>query len=1149
MKFIGFATMCLLSLSMVIGAAQVAFAQSADTGAISGTISDKSGAVLPGATITVTNDNTGVAKTTTTNNSGFYSIESVLSGDYTVAIQREGFATSTFQHLHIDPGQRREVSATLKVGSISESMTVNAEAMAVNTETMDNSSTIDSKTIETMLVNGRNFASLAILAPGVNNTTGNNQFQGGGLESTTALSIGGTGTDMTTYSIDGTYNTNTGNYVNMNISPSMDVISEFTVLNTNYSARYGTSSSSQILVDTKSGTNAYHGTVWDYFRNDAMDANVYDEPAGQKQKLHQNIYGYSLGGPVQIPGLYNMDRKQQTFFFASGEWWSKSLGGNATGWVITQAMRQGNFATGDPYFPGSLSLSPLGQSLLAAEGRTNCIASPTTLNPSCIDPGALAIVNAYMPLDNVSNNSNYNYINTQAIPFTQFDEDYRMDQNFGSKHTLTGRFMYEEANNSYPNTVNPNGWGSPYPEVSSSIYTTGLNFLVRLTSTFTPTFTNTAAISATFDKPRLHASPSPIPTGVTIGEYYPNANYLNSIPNMYIYGYANMGPGNFPINASDGEKILNDDFTKVHGKHILQAGGFYMAGIKNQIPGNLIEGLDEFTGVFTGDFAADYLLGLDGYYNQQATNPHYTVHYRQSEVYVQDDWKASPRLTINAGMRFFYYSPDWLSGPKSETSNFDFNKFDPTEAPVVLTSDTLLTNAAGVAITAAGVPANLQNGLVYNTTPGVPRGFYNSYRLHPAPRVGFAYALTKDNRTSIHGGYGVGYTRLPFQIVNAFGQNPPGVQSVTFPYGTISQPSGGAALAIVPTPIPLTLVGPDFKPTQVQNFSLIVEREIVRDAIFQVGYVGSLTHHIQVGTDQNQVHPTSTPYWNDCLPPGQAPSAVYDFDPCLNQGHYGSGQALPEDVIRPYQGYQGLGTPLYEGNANYHSLQTQFRLKRKSVQTTLNYTYGKAMGDGQSGNGGFRFAQSGTVNSYNLKAEYGPLALDRTHIFTGDAIYALPFCSHCSSRLARESVGGWSLSGIAIAQSGFALTPTLANQPFTGLDQSRPNQIGRVHSYNNREKAFNTDVFTVPAYGFFGNASNGSIRGPKEVAFNVALYKEFPLSERVKFNFRAEAFNIANHPSFGLNTGVGPYAINPGQINPASATDPRILEMVARFTF
>jgi len=1136
-----------ISLVLATSLQRPLWAQS-DTGALFGSITDTTGAVVPGASVSVTNTATGSQKTLTTNGAGYYSDEPISAGDYKISVVKQGFATVDVNNIHIEPSQRREVSASLKVGGAAEVVTVEANALQVKTETSDVSSTISAEEIKTLLVNGRNFQSLATLVPGVNNTTGNNQYSGGGLTSSTTISIGGTGTDETTYLVDGVYNMNTGNYVNINITPSMDAISEFTVLKSNYSARYGTSSIGVILVNTKSGTSTYHGSAWDYFRNDALDASAYYSQ-GQKTALHQNTYGFSLGGPLQIPYLYNWDRKKQTFFFASDEWWSKSIGSTLTTNVITAQMRTGNL-TGSRGLPaGGLSLTPQGQQLLAAQGKTNCIESATSLNPACLDNDAMGFLKAYQPTENASN-PNFNYINNKADTFSQIDHDYRVDHSFTPNETLMARIMYEQTDNFAPAST----WGGGnVPTITTSIFTSGLNAVVRLTSIITPSIVNTASAAETFDKPRLHTSNAPVPSDVTINQFFPNANTTNSVPNIGVSGYDSIGVGTLPINASDGEGILNDDISFVHGKHSLQTGIMYIFGIKNQNVFTDPWGNFSFDGTYTGSAPADFLLGLHHGYSQDSAKPHYTPHYRQIETYFQDDWKVNPRLTINAGVRFFYYSPDWLTEPHNggtlETTNFDFDTFQASQAPVVLPDGSFETNGAGTPITSTGTAANLQNGLVYNTDPTQPRGFYNSKKVYIGPRVGFAYALTGDGRTSFHAGYGIGYVHVPFQILNNFSSNPPGIASVSYTSGTFENPTAGAAVVQAPRPQGLQLTNVNFRPSAVQSFSAIVEREVARNSVLQAGYVGSLSRDARVNIDANQVKPVSVPFGDGCLAPGQSASASYDYDPCINTGSYlvgGGAHPFSADFERPYQGWETLNFPAYEGSSHYHSLQSQYKYKGKSVQTTLNYTWGKAIGDTNPGNGGFNENPSSTQNSYCISCEKGLLPFDRTHIFSGNVIYLLPFYANTSNGLLKNTLGGWSVSGIAIAQSGFALTPNVA-APNSGYAR-RPNQIGKVQHSSDRTHIFNASAFQVPEYGFFGNASNGSIRGPKEVAFNTEINKTFKITDRVNFYFQAQAFNIANHPSFHfVNTGIGPNEPNPGLVN--SPGDPRIMQLVGRINF
>ncbi len=349
----------------------------------------------------------------------------------------------------------------------------------------------------------------------------------------------------------------------------------------------------------------------------------------------------------------------------------------------------------------------------------------------------------------------------------------------------------------------------------------------------------------------------------------------------------------------------------------------------------------------------------------------------------------------------------------------------------------------------------------------------------------------------------------------------------------------------VPRPQSLQLTNTKFRPNSVQSFSAIVEREITHGAVLQVGYVGSLARDGRVNIDSNQVLPTSTPFASDCLAPGQAPSATYNYDPCLNAGSTSRG-AISADFERPYPGWSGLSFPAYEGSSHYNSLQSQFKYQKKVVQTTLNYTWSKVIGDTNAGGLGFRESDSSVQNSHCISCEKGIINFDRTHIFSGNVIYQLPFYANGPNSLLKNALGGWSVSGIAIAQSGFALSPSLA-APNTGLAK-RPNQVGPIHIRSNRNQRFNPDAFQIPGYGFFGNASNGTIRGPKEVAFNFEVNKTFDMTERFKFQFQAQAFNVANHPSFrSVNTGIGPNEPNPGLVN--SPTDQRIMQLVGRITF
>ena len=1095
-------------------------------GSIRGTIADSTGAVVPNSKVLVISEATGVVSSSMTKGDGFYSVESLTPGAYTVEADMAGFKKATLQHVLVDPGQTREANLVLTIGLSTESVTVEADAIAVETQDSGNAGTISSKQVDNLMLNGRNFQSMGELIPGVSSTAGNNQQQGGGLTGGTTLIVNGQSLEYSVYTLDGVYNMNTGDLTNINVLPIVDSIDEFRVLKDNYSARYGLAGSGQVVVQTKSGTKTFHGTAWDYFRNDALDAIPYFNTT--TTKLRQNIFGYTLGGPVTVPHLFNADRQHKLFFFASNEWRRNTIGSTLQAQVFTAQQRAGTFT-------GPIFIDGLGQGQLAARGATNCQTGPNTLNPSCFDPAAVALLNAFVPLPNNTSGSGLNYINTDPSTFAQDSYNYRVDDYITEKEVLTGRFSYEQVKNGLPFNAFA---GSNLNATPTTFYTTGLNMMVRLTSTITPSIINSFTVAETYDKPRITAANFQNPAGVNIAQTFPNANTLNKAPFIIpTGGYALFGSGTPPIHASDGEGILSDDFTWSKGAHVLQFGALYIAGVKNQNVFTYPNGQFVFAGVRTGDPAADYLLGLDTTYHQDSGQRSGSAHYRQGEAYAQDDWHVSRKLTINAGLRWQYFSPNTVSG--NQVTSFFASAYDPSQAPVVTTGGGFQTNAAGVPVTSSGSPANLLTGLVYAGQNGVKSGFFTASYSDFAPRVGFAYDLNGDGKTSIRAGYGIGYSRLAIEaIYNAFGQNPPFTQSSNLLFGTLQAPSSGFSSG--PSPQSLDAVGPRFVPAQLQSYSFSLERQVAPSAVFDLTYAGTQVRHADTFVyDQNEPLSVAAPSQSGCLAAGQVASSGYDFDPCINTG------VSSPNFTRPYKGYGAINTEAGRGNANYNGLQTGFTYRKSNVQTTIAYTFSKSLSQfGHSTTIGQSIGSAGVQDWRNLSAEYGPTNYDRPHVFTTSAIYDLPGFRNTGNFAERTFIGGWSVATLGVVQSGFAFTPGLTTP--TAGSAIRPDQVGPIHILHNKNEWFDTSAFQAPLNGFYGNARPGSIRGPREISFNVATYKTFPIHERLNLQFRAEAFNFLNHPNFGtIDSSLGDAAY--GHVT--SALDPRILEFSLKVQF
>jgi hypothetical protein len=565
----------------------------------------------------------------------------------------------------------------------------------------------------------------------------------------------------------------------------------------------------------------------------------------------------------------------------------------------------------------------------------------------------------------------------------------------------------------------------------------------------------------------------------------------------------------------------------------------YVFGIKRQNVFTLPQGSFTFTGVHTGDAAVDYLLGLDATYTQNSNQKSGSYHYRQGEVYVQDDWKVDPKLTLNLGLRWFYFSPDTVSG--DQVTNFNTGTFNPADAPVVTTGGNLATNGSNVPVNAAGGAADLDNGLVFAGQNGVSSGFFTAPKDNFAPRIGFAYALGNDGKTSLRGGYGIGYTRLAVeQIYGMFGENPPYNASATVLNSLINDGTAGTAGA--PSPQALdALVTSKVGPSQTQSFSLSAQRQIIPAGIFTLAYAGSVSRHLETQEyNQNEDLPVTAPTATGCLAPGQVASASYQFDPCIN-----TSKTSPYYTV-PYPGYTTITTQAFPGSSNYNSLQSHFVYRTQALQIDTAYTYSKVLtdlGGGQGASSGGSIGASGTQDWRNIAADYGPPDWDRRHVLSTSIVYELPFFAK-GRPLLRESLAGWTFAGLTILESGFALSPGLSTS--TNGDATRPDALGHESKVGKLTEWFNTSNYVQAPYGFYGDASNGSIRGPAEFTGNTALYKSFSIREKLDLQFRAEAFNVANHPNYSaVSTSYG--SGNFGAVT--SALDPRILEFALRATF
>jgi hypothetical protein len=1179
---VGVVLTCVLMLSIL------AQAQNTTAGALAGTVTDPSGAALPGAKVTLTNQGTHNVQTAATTAKGFYTIENLADGDYTLNVSAQGFQQSNITGIHLDPGQRRGQDVKLAVGSVNSRVDVAADAIGVQTESAESGGTISAKEVANLMLNGRNFQQLATLVPGVSSVNGANQQVNSGYLGQTDLIIGGASSEETTYTIDGVYNMTPTSLININITPSIDAINEVRVLKNSYSARYGFAGSGQVLIETKQGTSSFHGSGYEYIRNNgfavARPYSISGIPA-TNSSLHLNIYGFSFGGPIYIPKLYNT-KKNKTFFFAGAEFktnhYASVLNSRSE---FTPAIRSGDLSlshdapacstlSAAAMAAGCTSGTPAGikymtcdsycQNLLTARSlsQATCFLKDINgvtnqLNTACFDPASAYFINPannFLPLPNLPQNNNTsfaNYINTRPELDSQNDTIYRIDHHINDKQLLTVRYMHEEVLNVRP----ARNYNDPSPNPGASVYTPALNALVRYNYDLTPSLINTAGIAYTYQKVDLFPTGDyTVPAGL-FAQAFNNGDLR--LPAVTIGSFWSwLGVGVQPNFSKTGDGIFSDDLTWAKGRHVIQVGGLYMWNILRVNASAFSQGNFGFSGIHTGDTAGDFLLGQLATYSQSNVQRAGVFHQHWYELYAQDDWKATPHLTLSYGIRYSYFTNTTKDG--NDISNFVGSTFNPSLAPAVTTGGGFVLNSANQPLTSSGSIANyLTNGVVQACQNGTPCGFTNPEKGLFAPRVGFAYKVNDKGTMSIHGGYGAGYTQVGLFQASSLLSNQPYVSTPSYVNTQFSSPAGGAASP--PGLQTFSAIDSTYRPAMLQNWSLTVEDEIIRRGILNVTYAGDKADHIfSNSVDRNFAQNGTSANTGACAASSNninpAPPSAYLFDPCLNTG------SINTNYYRPYPGYGSITTGVSIGSSNYNGLQTGFVYRLADLQLNSAYTYSKALGNqNQSAQGNLAYgfdSNIGFQNPRNPAGDYGRPSYDRTHVFTSAYVYELPFFRH-SNLIERELLSGWGTSGLATIESGFT-APVSLSSPYAGL-ANRPNQIAPlIRNSGSGKKAlgqsplYSYTSFAVPAFGTFGNSQPGVLRGPREVSFAAAVNKTFPITERVGVQLRAEAFNVFNHPNINSINSTFYFAQATSISNfgyAASAGDMRQMEFSTRINF
>jgi hypothetical protein len=1150
----------LLILTVMLAAG----ARAQDTASLTGTVTDPSGAAIPHAQVALKNAEHGINRTSVSNESGDFLFASLPIGSYDVTVIAPGFKKYEAKGVVLRVADKARLNIPMEVGAATTEVIVQGSEVAqVETQSSELAGTVTGKEISQLELNGRNFTQLVTLVPGVSNQTG--QDEGAeGLTGNVQYSMNGGRVEYNNWEVDGGDNMDNGSNATLNVFVSLDAIAEFKVLTSNYGAQYGRNGSGTVEVETKSGTKDFHGDAYEFVRNN--DFNAKNIVQSETPDYKKNDWGYTIGGPVFIPGLYNRNR-EKTFFFWSQEWRRDIVPGQSFNQPVPSvAERSGDFSDLCPNVnsgtPNDFSDCPIVPGFINSAGFTPNLNVIPTFNAS--DPNVQALLGLIsLPTTGVPGAEIFQASPAQATNWRE--ELLRVDHNFNDKI----RAMFRVAHDSWTTTNAIPLWtnGGSFPTVQTAINEPAVSMVARLTAAASPTLLNEFVFSYDTDHIVLNNVGNwKRGSDVTIGALFQNG-FNGSLPGISLTdagtaygggfiqdpGYIPNGPYN-----SNPTYTLRDNITKIIGKHNLIFGAYAVAAEKNELGfelgGGAVPGYLSFDSsdgaVSSGNAFADLLLGNIASFGQQNTNPKYYNRYKIVEPYFQDDFHATSRLTLNLGLRISMF------GLYHEIKHQAFN-FNPSAYVAGATT----INEDG------SVSGNLYNGIVQCGVGGIPAGCMSGHLFNPAPRIGFAYDPRGDGKTAIRGGYGIFFEHTNGNEANTevLEGSPPLASVPTenniLGYTNIGVSSGGA------TPnFPLSVFSIPNKATwpYMQQWHFDIQREIAKNTIATVAYVGSKGTHLTRESDLNQLHSvplSQNPYQpgeaigpNDCgssfdvwgvptnatTPSGapvtyNAPSTPTGLPsgPAVNLGVAVCGTIA--DPFRPYPGYSRISSLQEEASSSYNGLQATIRRNVGSLDLNMSYTYSHSIDDSSDRSDG------SFVDSYNLQLARANSNFDERHLFTFGYVWDIPFLK--KPGIAHALLGGWQYSGIASIASGtpFSVTfpvdnagvgngvataaayPDLVGNPKSGTVQVPLEGFGPLF--------YNPDAFAAPRGLTFGDAGRNALRNPRRTNFDMALFKHFPIRESLSFEFRAEAYNIFNHTEYANLGGDGGQASSPNNTN------------------
>jgi carboxypeptidase family protein len=1210
------------------------------SGNISGRVVDPSGAAIAGAQVTLTNPQTSQTLTTSSDRSGNFVFASVQPGTFTVTVSAPGFKQFDKRDLHLSASERLAAGTIqLEVGAATQTVTVTAEATAVQSQSGERSALLDTNELQHLSTPGRDVLALVRLLPGVvKDGEGASQL---GTESAGAVS--GTREVSNSISLDGVNGNPRGGGNRFDTPLNMEAVSEVKVLLNSYQAEYGQSGGAIVNIVTKSGTRNFHGEGYYYGRNEDFNANdTFNKhavsaanPNGLPRSQYRfNTIGYNLGGPVYWPGKVNKDKNKLFFFFSQEIWPTKTPGTTRYFMMPTDLEKQGDF---------SQSVDKQGDKVTLTDprncgiGNQACLLNSTHINPAFINANTQALLNVLptgnpTPLGTAPGGGLYNYIVQATVEKPVNQQVLRLDYNITDKMHMFFRGM-NMTNNTKGPTDSP-GLNAQMQWGPSFFYDTpARNAAIGLTWTASPTLVNEfTAGYADWRERSGFVNPSDLAkvqrgssTGVDLGQFNPTFNPLNLIPNASFGGGGTSASGGFgisndpainfytrfPFNNNTGTWEYTDGLTKVWDKHTTKFGVYWQNGRYVQHPiGNQFNGTYSFnvTPANVTDAGYAYANALLGNYNSytEGNRTVYAPKWKIFEWYAQDNWKITPKLTLDYGLRFSYDFPYTLD-PGAGVS-FVPGRYDPSQVPVLYQPVTFASlTAARQALCSAGSkskpsscaqnpnnPNDVQpsgaigqfvgpfnfTGSVVNTDPTYPHALRNSNGVLYAPRLGIAFDPWGDGKTAIRAGAGVFYNlREDAGVVGDFSTQPPVIGNTSVSLGNIAgftpncnTLAGGCAnVSNLTAPQNTTIMPTNHKIASTFSTNFGVQRDLGFSTVLDISYVGTFGRHLEVTPNINEV-----PYLSQFLPQNIDPtkSKITSLNGTVVQ------QAAKNDnFFRPTPGYATMNLREYTGTSNYHALQTTVNRKfSRALEFGLSYTWSKTMSYADTTSTG----TAGSIATYQDPRfwNYSEANIDRTNNLIVHWVYSLPKASNLwNNPVIRAVADNWEWSGISEFVSGApqSVTLSVSNLNFTGGgDGTRILLFGNPYApADQRHTSFeylNTSAFglppvaskspgvidpsAIPNPGMPGITRANAYRGPGTNNWDMTLAKNIPITEHVAFQLRCEAYNVFNHVSFNAMQNTATYSNTTGQLTTTSNfgaltgdRGPRILQLVGKITF